>query len=259
MPYMMSDPCPYLAVKDRAGILVGHYNPAPEATEPGARVSGPYIEEIPDAKQRANFLRNNLVVEVDGPPAAQPRSLPAPTPPAPSKRYMLTGRCDAVWVTDADGIQHMHIADPVIAASSHGALGPLIEWIGAAQCQAYLYQGWIVEVDTAGRPVEAAVAPEVVTGEWTDQVRDSSGRSLSEIMGARAAETPELAPVAPVAGGLVEECLADLARLDVALDSGAPTCRKALRYNGISYGNEVIALAVRRRKVLATLSAGAAT
>jgi cytochrome c oxidase cbb3-type subunit II len=49
---------------------------------------------------------------------------------------------------------------------------------------------------------------------------------------------------------IVDECLADLDRLGVQSDAGAPTARKALRESGRHYGNDTIALAVRARKSL---------
>jgi hypothetical protein len=82
-----------------------------------------------------------------------------------------------------------------------------------------------------------------------------------EVVGAAPAPdappAPEPVEVVPVAnGGFVDECLADLARLDVPLDSGRPTCAKVLRDNGISYGNEVLAAVVKIRRQRAALSAG---
>jgi hypothetical protein len=261
MPYMMSPSCEMLTIADQSGTFYTHYHQPPVDESAKFRIRGPLIEYLND-KQKANFLRNHLVYWVDSAPEPAAPSLPAVPAPAPSPRYRMTGRTDALWVTDEVGKQHMHIFDSAIAGATHGAKGAVIEWISPQQAASYLLSGWIVRIGSASVEPEPVPAPaEVAPGmEWTRQVQDADGRSLSAILGARASETqPELAPVAPVAGGLVEECLADLARLDVALDSGAPTCRKALRNNGISYGNEVIALAVRRRKVLATLSAGAAT
>lgn len=50
---------------------------------------------------------------------------------------------------------------------------------------------------------------------------------------------------------LVEECIRELDEADVASDSGAPTCRKVLRGKGFADGNDVIASAVRDRKMRA--------
>jgi hypothetical protein len=47
---------------------------------------------------------------------------------------------------------------------------------------------------------------------------------------------------------IVDECAADLDRLEVAPDAGAPTARTALRDSGARYSNDVIAAAVRSRK-----------
>jgi cytochrome c oxidase cbb3-type subunit II len=216
---MMSDTCEMLAVKNRAGELTAHYRNPPVEPDAGTRISGPYIAEIPDAKQRANFLRNGLVMEVAGPPDEQPGQLPAAPPVPRSHRYRMTGRCDALWVTDSDGKQNMHIFDPVIAGATHGANGPVIEWISAEQASTWLMQGFIEKVGDGPAPA-ALPAQEPVD---SIQVVSQDG---------------------------IDECVRSLDRLGVPADSGAPTCRQALREGGESYSNATIALAVRARKSL---------
>jgi hypothetical protein len=255
MAYMMNRKIEMLQVRDAEGVIWCHYH-QPPAGDGQARTRGPRIDYIgPQYLQR--WLDLGLVTEIVGDePKPEPRPEPAPIPP--SDRYRMTGAADALWVTGPDGRQAFHIADPVIAASTHGANGPVIEWISADQASVYLAQGYITRIGAAHKHVEPAPAPADAGPEWARQVQDSDGRSLSSILGAaRAAETVELAPVAN--GGLVEECLADLARLDVALDSGAPTCRKVLRDNRSSYSNEVIAAAVKQRRARAALAGTATT
>ena len=260
----MSSHCEMLSVADESGTLFAHYHTPPVDESAKFRIRGPLIEYL-NPRQLANFTRNGLVTEISEDEVPQQRrTLPEPVAPPPSPRYRMTGRADALWVTDSDGKQHMHIFDPVVAGSTHGALGAGIEWIERGQRDAYLLEGWIVEVDTADRPVDVVEEPEVLTGDWTDQVRDSSGRSLSQIIseatGIGSPADPE--PVDLDAqdddddelSGSVTECLAELARLDIPLDSGRPTCAKTLRDNGIRYSNEVLAETVKRRRASVALS-----
>jgi hypothetical protein len=64
----------------------------------------------------------------------------------------------------------------------------------------------------------------------------------------------ERIPEEPVAGKVNSEeplisCLKALERLGVDLAAGAPACRSALRQGGFRYGNDLVAQAVKARKV----------
>jgi cytochrome c oxidase cbb3-type subunit 2 len=207
-----------LSVADESGTLFAHYHTPPVDESAKLRVRGPLIEYL-NPRQLANFTRNGLVTEISEDEVPQQRrTLPEPVAPPPSPRYRMTGRADALWVTDSDGKQHMHIFDPVIAGATHGANGPVIEWISADQAAAYLAQGYIEQIGAAPAPA-ALPAQEPV---------DSMVLSQEAI----------------------DECVRSLDRLGVPADAGAPTARAALREGGDSYSNATIALAVRARKAL---------
>lgn len=56
---------------------------------------------------------------------------------------------------------------------------------------------------------------------------------------------------APVTPGLVKACIDALDEAQVSSDAGAPTARTVLRDAGSQFGNEVIAAAVRERRMRA--------
>jgi cytochrome c oxidase cbb3-type subunit II len=63
---------------------------------------------------------------------------------------------------------------------------------------------------------------------------------------------PEPAPADDAIPELVDEAIKRLDEADVPSDAGAPTCRKALRDEGISMSNETIAAAVKQRRFRAS-------
>jgi cytochrome c oxidase cbb3-type subunit II len=99
--------------------------------------------------------------------------------------------------------------------------GKIVQWLDDEQREHFLRLGLVEQVADESAPVQPRPAP-------------------SEI----SVVNPEI----------VDEILADLDRLGVAADSGAPTCRKALRDAGISVGNDVVAAVVKQRRARAALS-----
>jgi cytochrome c oxidase cbb3-type subunit 2 len=220
MTYMMSSQIELLQVKDAQGILYSHYH-QPPAGDGQARVRGPVIDYIgPEYLKR--WLDLGLVTEIVGEPEPQRRALPEPAPVPASARYRLTGKAPALYVKDPSGKEWFHVFDPVIAASTEGARGPEIDWLSAAQSSVFLLQGFVEQVGAEPAP---AAQP---AGEY-EPVDDSS---------------PDLSQEG------IDECVRSLDRLGVPADSGAPTCRLALREAGESHSNATIALAVRARKAL---------
>ncbi|MDV3215725.1 hypothetical protein [Mycobacterium avium] len=120
-------------------------------------------------------------------------------------------------VKDQNRIIHHHYQNA--ASGGVNVRGPIIGWIGDEYLERWLRMGLVVEVDDA-----------------------SAAAALQQPRADATADEP-----APN-GDIVDDCIADLDRLDVAPDCGAPTCRKALRDNGLAYGNEVIGAAVKVRK-----------
>jgi cytochrome c oxidase cbb3-type subunit 2 len=215
MPYVMSSRIDMLQVKDAQGVIYSHYH-QPPAGDGQARVRGPVIEWIgPQYLKR--WLDMGLVAELGAEPGPQRRALPEPAPVPPSARYRLTRKTAALYVTDPAGRQYLHFHDPVVAESTEGARGPEIDWLGAAEAQLFLMQGFVEKVGDGPAPAEH------------EPVDESS-------------------PVLSQEG--IDECVRSLDRLGVPADSGAPTCRQALREAGESHSNATIALAVRARKSL---------
>jgi cytochrome c oxidase cbb3-type subunit II len=220
----MSSRIDMLQVKDARGILYSHYH-QPPVGDGQARVRGPVIDYI-GPKYLQRWLDMGLVAEVGAEPEPQRQALPEPAPVPPSARYRLTQKTAALYVTDPAGRQYLHFRDPAVAESTEGARGPEVDWLSAAEAQMFLMMGFVEKVGAAPAPIPAAEPVELAT--------------------------------APN-GGNVDECLSDLDRLNVPPDSGAPTCRAALRGAGLSYGNDLIAVAVRLRRSRAELAEAAAT
>jgi cytochrome c oxidase cbb3-type subunit 2 len=238
-----------LSVADRSGTLFAHYHTPPVDESAKFRIRGPVIDYLND-KQKQNFIRNNLVSWVDTAPTSAAPSLPEPAKPAPSPRYRLTERADAIWITDSDGSQYLHIRDRAVAEATPTARGPEIEWLSEQQASTFLLQGYVEVIGGAApvQPEAAELAATVPAGlEWAAGVVDADGLPLGAVIAARGEE-----PVEPVENGdIVDECARSLDRLGVPDDAGAPTARAALREGGESYSNATIALAVRARKALA--------
>jgi cytochrome c oxidase cbb3-type subunit II len=216
MPYVMSSRTDMLQVKDAQGVLYSHYH-QPPAGGGQARVRGPVIEWIgPQYLKR--WLDMGLVAEVGAEPEPQRQALPEPAPVPVSARYRLTQQTPALYVTDPAGRQYLHFHDPVVAESTEGARGPEIDWLGAAEAQLFLAQGFVEKVGDGPAP---AALP---------------------------AQEPADSMVLSQEG--IDECVRSLDRLGVPADAGAPTARAALREGGDSYSNATIALAVKARKAL---------
>jgi cytochrome c oxidase cbb3-type subunit II len=215
MPYMMSSQIELLQVKDAQGILYSHYH-QPPAGDGQARVRGPVIDYIgPVYLQR--WLDLGLVEEIGAEGQPERRPLPQPAVP-PSARYRVTQKAAALYVTDPAGRQYLHFHDPVVAESTEGARGPEIDWLGAAEAQLFLMQGFVEKVGDG--PAPAALPAQ--------EPADSMVLSQEAI----------------------DECVRSLDRLGVPDDAGAPTARAALREGGDSFSNATIALAVKARKAL---------
>jgi cytochrome c oxidase cbb3-type subunit II len=221
--YKMSDRTDMLQVKDREGIIWCHYH-QPPVGDGQARVRGPVIDYI-GPKYLQRWLDLGLVEELGAERQPQCRPLPQQPPAPPSARYRMTGKAAAIYVADAAGRQYLHFHDPVVAESTEGARGPEIDWLSAAEAQLFLMLGFVEKV---GAPTPAPAAEPVEMG-------------------------------TAAVGGNVDECLADLDRLNVPPDSGAPTCRAALRGAGLSYSNDLIAVVVRLRRSRAELAEATAT
>jgi cytochrome c oxidase cbb3-type subunit II len=139
--------------------------------------------------------------------------------------YRMNPRVDCLLVKDQNGIIWTHYQRAVGSDRAARIGGPIIPWIGPEYLDRWLAMDLVTEI---GAEPAAAPLPEPI----------------------------ELTPVAN--GELVDEAVRDLDRLNVPPDSGAPTCRKALRDSGVSYANELIAAAVKQRRARAVLS-GTAT
>jgi cytochrome c oxidase cbb3-type subunit 2 len=224
MQYVMSSRVDMLQVKDPQGVIYSHYH-QPPAGDGQARVRGPVIDYI-GSQYLQRWLDMGLVAELGAEPEPQRRALPEPAAVPVSARYRLTEKAAALYVTDPAGRQSLHFHDPVVAESTEGARGPEIDWLSAAEAQLFLMLGFVEKVGDGPAPAAAAEPVE---------------------------------PVTAANGGNVDECLSDLDRLNVPPDSGAPTCRAALRGAGLSYGNDLIAVAVRLRRSRAELAEAAAT
>jgi cytochrome c oxidase cbb3-type subunit II len=244
----MSSHCEMLSVADRSGTLFAHYH-TPPVGDGQARVRGPVIDYI-GPKYLQRWLDMGLVAEVGAEPEPQRQALPEPAKPAPSPRYRLTERSDAIWITDSDGSQYLHIRDRAVAEATPTARGPEIEWLSEQQASTFLLQGYVEVIGGAApvQPEAAELAATVPAGlEWAAGVVDADGLPLGAVIAARGED-----PVEPVENGdIVDECARSLDRLGVPDDAGAPTARAALREGGESYSNATIALAVRARKALA--------
>jgi cytochrome c oxidase cbb3-type subunit II len=124
---------------------------------------------------------------------------------------------------------------PLVYVASHdGKLrqayrGSCLDWLNDEQSAHLLKMGLVERIPDAEQPAIAADAPQTVGLE---------------------VDKDELDVADDVNTDIVEECLADLDRIGVQSDAGAPTARKALRESGRHYGNDTIALAVRARKSL---------
>jgi hypothetical protein len=134
-------------------------------------------------------------------------------------RYKMAPGVALLIVKDRQGKLWHHYA----AGASGVARGPLIDWLGDDQRENWLRLGLVEEIDDA-----PAAQPH---------------RAHSD-------------PVPDVNAEILDGCIRDLDRLGLPAEAGAPSARKALRDAGLSYGNDIIAAAVRERKTLAAQPSG---
>jgi cytochrome c oxidase cbb3-type subunit II len=129
--------------------------------------------------------------------------------------YRMKPTVPLLVVKDETGRLHHHYNQAISGSVSYGSIIP---YLNNEQREHFLRLGLVEEITDEEAAVQTQPAPR-----------------------------EDLVP--GVNAELVDDCIADLDRLGVAADSGAPTCRKVLRDAGISYGNDVIAAAVRQRKM----------
>jgi cytochrome c oxidase cbb3-type subunit II len=107
---------------------------------------------------------------------------------------------------------------------THCYRGTLLDWLNDEQREHFLRMGLVEEITEADLAQSGSLP--------SRQPQGVGGAGVLDV-------NPEV----------VEECVASLDRLGVAPDAGAPTARTALREGGERYGNDVIAAAVRSRKL----------
>lgn len=151
-----------------------------------------------------------------------------------------------VPVKDARGVIHHHYLNGGGPADS----GPIIPFLNDQQRAHFLGLGLVEEI-TPDHP-DAAVA--AAMGQAWQHLAMSSPPPRFHGEGFPGDANIREGDAAPPAD-LVEECIKTLDQLrDVdgptaPSSAGAPTCRTALRKAGFSFGNDVIAAAVRYRKM----------
>lgn len=160
VPYRISNRIDAWPVKDQSGIVWTHHQNPSIVEGNNARVRDPIIDWIgPQYLDR--WLAMGVVTEVGDESIHERRPLPEPAPVPPSARYRMTGEADALYVTEPDGRTWLHIFDPIVAESTEGARGPVIEWLSREQSLVFLLQGFIVEIGREPAPA-ALPAPEPV-------------------------------------------------------------------------------------------------
>jgi cytochrome c oxidase cbb3-type subunit 2 len=126
--------------------------------------------------------------------------------------YKLSPHVPLVVAKDAAGKLHHHYQGGGFGANS----GAIIPWLNDEQRQHFLRHKLVEEIAGSQPPVVEAHRPE--------------------------------APDSGAVPELIDECIRQLDEADVPTDAGAPTCRTVLREKGISFSNDTIAQAVRKRK-----------
>ncbi|ODR07306.1 hypothetical protein BHQ21_09645 [Mycobacterium sherrisii] len=141
-------------------------------------------------------------------------------------------------VKDQYGTINQHMAQPVGTL-----LGPIIPWLSDEDAAHLIAKGLVEEIGPDHPLWEQAQSISIPGGMGAPRAIRYHGEGFDEDRQVKAGPDGTAAP-----STLVSECVAKLDQLGVESQASNQTARDALRGAKISFGNEVIAAAVRYRK-----------